>query len=99
MSYTRRIEIIKKWIPLGATIVIILFALLVFWGVIDLVMKFLGAGSYFSVSGSDNSLSISSVKDRNAEMSGFLKERTQKRQDASVPQTLGSEEKDPFNLP
>jgi len=49
-------------------------------------MKFLGVGSYFTVSPVDDSMSISSVKDRNEKMNQFLKEREQKRQEANASQ-------------
>lgn len=99
MASVQRIESIKKWTPLVATVVVVIFSLFVFFGVIDFVMKFLGAGSYFSVELPDDSLSINSVKERNSKMAEFLKEREQKRQEASTSRTLNVGEKDPFNLP
>lgn len=99
MTSAHQIEIIKKWTSWVASMVIVLFTLIIFWGVISFVMKFLGVGRYFSLPPVDESVSISSVKERNVRMAEFLKERTLKRQNASMPQTLGSGEKDPFNLP
>lgn len=98
MSSVQRIENLKKWTPLVASIVVIVFSLAVFWGVIDFAMKYLGVGSYFSVPAPDDSLSISSVKDRNTKMNEFLKDRSQKRQESSSPRNIGAG-KDPFNLP
>lgn len=99
MASIQRIENIKKWTPLVASVVVIIFTLAVFWGAIDFVMKILGAGSYFSVSVSDDSLTGNSVKDRNSKMNNFLNARTENRQNASMSRLLGAGEKDPFNLP
>jgi len=99
VSSTQRIETIKKWTPRAASAVIIIFSFLVFGGIVNFVMKYLGIGEYFSVPSANEAASADSIKERNTRMNEFLKERTQKRQDASMPRTLGEGEKDPFNLP
>lgn len=92
------IEIVKKWIPRAASAVIIIFTLLVFWGIISVAMKFLGASSYFDVPAPDSSLSSASIKERNSKMSDFLKSRESARQNASSAGNLTGGEKDPFKL-
>ena len=99
MSSAQRIETIKKWTPRVASAVIIIFSFLVFGGIVNFVVKYLGIGEYFSVPPVDETVSTNSIKERNARMNEFLKERTQKRQNASTSQVLGEGEKDPFNLP
>ena len=91
-------EAIKKWIPWAASAVIVVFSLLVFWGIITVVMKFLGASSYFDVHASDSSLTSASIKERNSKMSEFLRTREEARQQASSAWNLREGEKDPFKL-
>jgi len=75
-----------------------LMSLVIFWGVINIFFRFLDINSYFAVSPSTDVASSESMKERNQEMSDFLKERTKKRQEASIYPEFGNEEKDPFRL-
>jgi len=92
------LEIVKKWTPWAATAVIIVFSLLIFWGVISVIMKFLGASSYFDVPAADTSLSSDSIRERNDQVTQLLKAREQARQAAGAAQELGAGERDPFKL-
>lgn len=92
------IEIVRKWIPRVASAVIVVFTLLVFWGLVTVAMKFLGASSFFDVPAADSSLSSASVKERNGKISDFLKSRESARQKASSNWSLPEGEKDPFKL-
>lgn len=98
MPITISLEGAKKWIPWAASAVIIIFSLLIFWGIISVTMKFLGADSYFDVPAPDNSLSSDSVKKRNNEMSELLKTRDGARQQVGGTWNLGEGERDPFKL-
>jgi len=92
------LEAAKKWTPWAASAVIIIFSLLVFGGMVSIVMKFLGASSYFDVPTPDNSLTSTSIKERNGKMSEFLRVREEARQQAGFTRNLREGEKDPFKL-
>ena len=99
MSPTQRIAIIKNWTPRAASILVALFLLVVFWGITNFVMIFLGVDSYFSVETTSNPSKENDSVSKDQEMDNFLKDRAQKRLEASVVPFVNEGQKDPFNLP
>ena len=92
------LEAVKKWTPWAASAVIIIFSLLIFWGIISIAMKFLGANSYFYVPAPDSSLTSASIKERNNKISEFIRTREGVRQQSISAWNLREGEKDPFKL-
>lgn len=93
-------EVVKKWTPKVALAVLGIFLLLILWGVVNFVIRFFEAGSYFSVSSSDTVADGKSTGKRDQEINDFFNERAKKRQTINtldISQENG--QKDPFNLP